>query len=266
MPENDKTGAERKPRNKGGRPPKPLDIDKLMARPEMQEFLQRTIASAISAVGGPASVEVPVPATAAAPGTADWASSLAMAIVQAGDPKRKPLDPKVIEQRQRARARMNSLIAAAVANIKKFNDAGDYDAAAAATPEYELTREIYVEEQLIQATYMGADRVVRRTRIGWTKAPGQAYMPVNAVAHEIKAAYLESVGGVVTEGKMPDREVGASLSVYQDGKLVSVPTKRAHRGGIQEGGALSLRGQNIPGAVIETNVLGTRAAPARQLA
>lgn len=238
-----------KPKNVGGRPAKPLseaDLAKLVQRPEVQQLVAAAVAQALASTGH----AMAAPAGADG-GTPAWAGQLAVALGQVADPRKKPLDPAVIQRRQEARTRMNILIAQA-------QGSGD-------VPEYELTRECYLEEQLISATYIGADRVVRRQVIGWPKVPNQAMVPVNECAARIYGAYLESVGGVVTEGKTPDAVRGGHLKVYKDGMLQSIPEARPGRSAGSTG-VLSLRGHNQPGQVIETNVLGTVHAPARQTA
>lgn len=265
---NAETPSNAKPKSKGGRPKNPLDFSKLMEHPDFQAFTskltQDAASAAVLAMGGVEGARVEMPVTAAPPGSPEWASTLAIAIAQAADPRRKPLDPRIIEQRQRARARMTSLIEHYRHVVDELLAKGDNASAQANTPEYELTREVFLEEQLVQPTYIGADRVIRRQKIGWPKVPNQAMVPVNEPAREIYAAYLESVGGVVKEGKTPERVDSRNLQVFQDGKLQSIPQARNARNA--NSGSLSLRGHAIPGAVVETPVLGTVHPPARQVA
>lgn len=236
-------------KNRGGRPPKALSADeiaKLVARPEMQAVIQQSVAAVLSNSGiAPAAAEVQA-------GDPNWANKLAVAITMAADPKRKQVDPALIEQRRAARERMTALIARAKADGH--------------VPEYQLTRGCYLEEQWIESTYIGSDRVVRKQVIGWSKVPSVSFIPMNDTAREIFASFLESVGGLSHEGQRPTEAVtgsGGNLRVFQDGKLQNIPEARSSRGGQSN---LSLRGHAIPGQVVETAVLGTVHPAARQIA
>lgn len=244
-------------KNAGGRPQRPLTEDelaKLFSRPEVSNVIQGIVNQAVASL---APAGAPVASAAAGHSTTEnemerLGRSFAMAAAQLADPRKKPLDPQELQARQDARGRMNVLIAEA-------NARGD-------VPEYELIRECYIEEQLISATYIGADRVVRRQVIGWGKIPNQAMVPINDVARAIYAEYLRSVGGKPTEGQMPSKDRAGHLKVFTNGKLESIPEARAPGQRMHNVGGLSLRGNALPGQVIETAVLGSVHPAAKQIA
>lgn len=242
-------------KNKGGRPRRKIDVKALAEMPEVQAMIQAAVSHAMSSgaeellakltasrIEGGASHQV-------AAGDPEWASRLAVALDQVANPGKKAIEPAVIVAREQARARMQNLLIEARAR--------------GVIPEYELRTAVYLEERLIYPTYVGMDRVLRPTMIGWAQVPSEAMTPVNDVAREIFTAFLESIGGKTTAGVRPDQERAGNLHVMSDGKLQSIPQVRAQREG---SGDLRILGRQQPGQVVETRVLGTVAQPARQLA
>lgn len=238
-------------KDKGGRPRNPVDMQKLASMPEVQALIAAAVdkaAADILAQLNEKRVEAGVSVTPA-PGDDAWANRLALALAQVANPGRTPIDPAVIAQREAARTRMFDLIVDARANDK--------------VPEYELRNKVFFEEQLIEPMYTGTDRVLRHQVIGWRDVPNEAMRPANETAREIFSAFLESIGTQLSDVQ-PEAKSG-SLLVMTGGQLRTVPQV----GGAprrQGSGDLTLRGRNQPGEVVETNVLGTRAAPARQIA
>jgi hypothetical protein len=110
---------------------------------------------------------------------------------------RKRMPPDVLEARERARIRMEQLIVEAAAN--------DH------IPTYRLMRAVYLDEVLVQPTYIDRNHVQKHAEIEWPQVPNEAMLPINQVAREIYAAFMESIGGttanVITGADRPALKV-----------------------------------------------------------
>jgi hypothetical protein len=193
---------------------------------------------------------------ASGPDLVSFTRMLAMAIAEVSDPNNKRrIAPEEAEKRRAGKERMDALIAKYQAEYEAGNDD--------ALPSYELLREVFLEERLVKATYTGTDHIQRKTQIGWPHIPNEAMRPLNAAAQDIHGAFLQWIGGqphkvTHSAGKAPRHQ---SLKVMHE--PVGAETPHVGR---PRGGDLRILGRETPGAVVETNVLGTAAAPARQLA
>ncbi len=187
----------------------------------------------------------------AADGDASFARVLAAEITALVDRDRRGparVPAKEMERRRAAREKMESLLSQAYAQ--------------GLDPEYEVHRTCYFDEQLIDPTWVDSQHVLRRTRISWGMVPNEALVPVNDVAHGIFEAFIASIGGVTAPINRPDLGRKSLKVHHRDGLDDGPPVGKG-----QPTGALKILGRdNGPGEVRLTNVLGTVAAPARQLA
>ncbi len=187
----------------------------------------------------------------AAGGDASFARVLAAEITALVDRDRRGparVPAKEMERRHVAREKMESLLSQAYTQGLE--------------PEYEVHRTCYFDEQLIDPTWVDSQHVLRRTRISWGMVPNEALVPVNDVARDIFEAFVASIGGATAPINRPDFG-RKSLKVHHRDGLDDGPVV----GKGQPTGALKILGRdNGPGEIRLTNVLGTVAAPARQLA
>ena len=185
------------------------------------------------------------------------ANSLAIAIAQLSDQgtgKGKRVAPEVLAAREAAHERMLALIAEARENGEK--------------PIYKLINKVYLDEVLVDPIWVGSDHVQRPTEIGWRGIPNQAMRPVNDAAKRIFGAFNESIGGAMGN-EAPLRVTAGGLVVMrrQNGAMQEALHVGNQRGSAPEyGEGLRLHGRGMPGAIVETRVLGTLAQPARQMA
>ncbi len=188
----------------------------------------------------------------AARGTEILFRQMAMAIGEIADQGtgRKRIAPEILAQRHAARARMEALIS------KARRDGG--------IPVYDLRAKVYLDEVLIDPIDVGADHVHRPTQIEWPGVPNEAMTPVNAVAQEIHAAFMASIGSVVTvveDGPMMATPGG--LTIVGRGKPA---VKSAGDGGTAgEGLKVNRHGRNPAALGKSVRVLGTVAEPARHV-
>lgn len=252
-------------KNKGGRPrgAKTTNISAEVAlrSPEVQQLIADATAKAVAAATEDLLAKLAAKREAAGtePQTGDQAlmRQLAMAIAEVSDPgnQRKRVSPEVMEARREGAARMESLVL-------------DY-AARGIVPEYELTRAVYLAEELVPATYTDRDHVQRRTRIEWPGIPNEGMVPHNEPAREIFGAFMQSIGGAT---KNVTRESPMLSGKGETGNQSGL--KVLHKPEVREGSPVSKPrnsgvtkvGRRQAGDVIETAVLGTVAEPARQIA
>lgn len=248
-------------KNRGGRPRKvAVDVGTVLQMPEIQSAIASAVAEATARIIADIETKRAAMGTSAASsGQSDssLARTLAVELANLADQgsHRKRIDPAILESRREARDRMTGFI---------------IDARAAnEIPEYELKRAVYLDEILVAPTYVGNDRRQRRTRIEWPGIPNEAMLPKNVVAERIFAAFMDSIGGLSPfVNKKSEIEVereavrkGGGLNVMHKPALYEAPPV-----GKPRGGEMRILGRSQPGEIVETNVLGTLAAPARQLA
>ena len=182
---------------------------------------------------------------------ADFTRALAMAIAELSDQgtNRKRVAPEVLVGREQARERMLSLIVEA-------RTLGE-------TPVYTLRHKVYLDEVLVDPIWVDGSHVQRPTEIGWGGIPNNAMRPVNDIATRIYEAFCESIGSSVSEARQdgPMRVTAGGLTIMGRPQQ---QREAGHVGRGQSGGGLQIRGRSPVGAVKETRVLGTIAAPARK--
>lgn len=165
-----------------------------------------------------------------------------------GNGKKSRVAPAVLEKRRLARERMEDLL------VEAFSTGN--------TPQYGLKAAQYLDEVLVQPTYIDGNHRRMQTKIGWDKVPNEGMVPMNPVAADIFAAFMESIGG--ESPIAPKRsEAGSSLKVLHEGNGGREP---AAVGAGRRRGGLEILGRGVEGEIVETNVLGTVANPARQMA
>lgn len=191
-------------------------------------------------------------ATASAddPGFHGLAEGLAMAIAELNDQGtgRKRVAPETVKKRSDARERMTELIHAARARRE--------------IPTYILVNKVVLDEQLIEPMWIAPDKSVKRTEIGWPGVPNEAMKPLNAVAEDIFAAFLESIGSA---GPQENRNLRVSPNgvVYMDGR-----SRQPARTIVEQepnGEGVQVLGRGDGGVRVTKQVLGTWAAPAVEI-
>lgn len=188
------------------------------------------------------------------PADAGFANALAIAIAQMssqGIGKTRPVDPAVMAQRDKARERMVELIVAAY----EAND----------LPVYTVHHPCYFDEVLVRPLWIDVHHVQRKTEIGWPGVPNEALRPVNEVAKGIHQAFLDSIGGVLKGGDGPMRVTSGGLIMLQGQGGRQTPKEAEQTGAPRGAQGLQIRGRGVPGAEVETAVLGTLHPRARQM-
>ena len=248
----------RRAKNKGGRPrgAKTTNVSAEVAlrSPEVQAMIAEAVAMATADLTARLAAKRAEAGSDSSPGDASVIRQLALSFAEIADQgsNRKRVAPEVMEHRRTARERMETLVL-------------DY-AAQGILPEYELTRAVYLAEELVAPTYTDRDHVMRRTRIEWPGVPNEGMLPHNDAARNIYGAFLESIGGAT---KNVTRETAALANKESTGGL-----KVLHKPDVREAAQVARPrnsgvtkvGRRQAGDVIETAVLGTVAEPARQIA
>ncbi len=162
-------------------------------------------------------------------------------------PKRVPAEE--MEKRREARERLEALMVDVYAQNLE--------------PEYEVTAACYLDEQLIDATWTDERHILRRTTIVWMGIPNEAMRPVNEIARRVHDEFLTSIGGETAPINRPDLGRKSLRVLHRDGALDGGPSV----GDGQPKGMMRITGrEGVSGQITMTNVLGTVAPPARQLA
>lgn len=199
-------------------------------------------------------------AQTAAPATADGLLSglaLELAELTSQNSGRKYVAPEILRQRAQAADRMMNLIKEAAAKRQ--------------LPTYRLTNKVHLDDQVVEPFYVGPDHIARPTEIGWPHVPNDAMVPLNDVAKEIFAAFLESIGSI--EKPVADPKLGLTAK----GLIVKGGAVQHHREvGAPQFGQTAMDGSDfmepkqgltvahahMAGQQAPTRILGTIAAPA----
>lgn len=190
--------------------------------------------------------------TAGAAGDANWAETFAMAIAQLTDQGtgRTHVAPEILRTRQEGREKMAKLIVAARAE--------------GAMPSYRLTSKVLLDNQLVEPFWIDRNHIAQPTEIDWPGVPNEAMLPINGVAKDIFAAFMDSIGGV---SKLQQEALSADLSVTAGGLTVRGNiNKRTVKEIVHENSeqGLRLRHQDEPGRYKDVSILGSIAKPAQQ--
>jgi hypothetical protein len=248
-------------KNKGGRPKGArttrVNPEVALRSPEVQALISEAVAMATAKLTADLAAARGRHGTEPQSGDAGMARQLALAIAEISDQgsNRKRVAPEVLEARRIAHEKMNAMIL-------------DY-AAQGVAPEYELTRAVYLAEELVEPTYIDRDHVTRRTRIEWPGVPNEGMSPYNEAARQIFGAFMESIGGatknVTRESPMLSgkQETGSQSGL----KVMHKPeVRQGSPVGKPRNSGVTKVGRRQAGDVVETAVLGTVAEPARQIA
>lgn len=225
------------------------------------EFKAAVAAEAQKAVEGLtekllADIKASMPAAAPSAG-ADmaWISALAMEISQLTDQGtgRRRVAPEVMRQRTEARKRMHELIEQARENGQ--------------VPIYRLRNKVVLDEQLIDPAWVDKNHIAQPTEILWPSVPNDAMVPLNEVAKDIFAAFMDSIGSVEKRDQVPQQP----LKLTKGGLVVKGAPSRAQRETtleqvereVTEQG-VQVRHKGEPGRFKDVHVLGTIAKPAQQ--
>lgn len=191
-------------------------------------------------------------------------SDLAFSIAQTNDPDhgRKLIAPAELERRKAGLTKMGELLTKVQAD-KSIK------------PMYEVRKQTFLAEQLIQAQKPGPNNTWIRTQIIWRGAPNSCLAPVNDIAKEIYTYYLVSIGGS-TENPAGVRDKPTWVGSGNDGLVfVGDPPQSVQKRGLVAGEAAPLElGVDLANPTLEITstddlnatripILGTRAAPAR---
>lgn len=228
--------------------------EELLTHPRVQELISAAAADAaakaaqdaVDRIMGQMDAARAAAGTPAQPEDHSLARTLAMEIARISDQgtNRKRIAPEVLIAREEARVRMEGLLIEAHAS--------------GLVPEYELKQAVYLDEMLVAPVFVDRNHVQRATRIAWPQVPSEAMRPVNEVARAIFQQFLLSIGGATQMvGKEHDKSALKVLHMDQQRKTPQV--------GGSSRGDLKVLGRHQDGEIVETNVLGTVAAPARQI-
>ncbi len=246
-------------KNKGGRPKgartQKVSAEVALRSPEVQALIADAVALATAELTAKLEAKRAEHGTEASGADQSLMRGLALAIAEVSDQgtNRKRVPPAVLEARRVARDHMTAMIL-------------DYQAQDI-MPEYELSRAVYLAEELVEPTFTDRDHVMRRTKIEWAGVPNEGMTPANDAARMIYGAFMESIGGATPNvtrpaEKIATREATGGLKVLHkpDVSAQSSPVSKPRNAGVTR------LGRRQAGDVIETAVLGTVAEPARQLA
>lgn len=224
------------------------DIAAVLQTPEAQQAIAAATEAAVKAIL--AKMETARPADAARPMQTDdvsFARSLALQFDEIANQGKKRVPPDVLLKRETAREHMEELII-------EFRERD-------IMPTYGLKRAVYLDETRVQPTYTNESHRQCRTEIGWPLAPNEAMEPINDAARQIHAAFVASIGGLTPKLQKSATD-GGSLKVLHE----TARDKTPEVGGGHAPGTLRMMRHGMPGEVVETAVLGTISARARQLA
>lgn len=178
---------------------------------------------------------------------------LAAAIAEISDTnsKVKRIPAAELEARAEARTRMEGLILDALAREE--------------VATYELTRQVFLDEQLINPTYVNAAHVRCVQAIDWAGVPDESMLPVNEAAKAVHEAYMRSIGGRTKDAKVSFKRASDNPKLRVHG-AASHDREAPNVGTPRGDGGLRVHRPGMPGQVTEMRVLGTLSEPARQVA
>lgn len=232
-----------------------VDIVAVASSPELQAIIAAAVQAATAGLLAQIEERREVHGTKPAPSSdlalaQEMGKAMANQVAALADQtsKVKRVAPDELVKREAARARMEFLII-------------DYHSQGL-RPVYELTAAQYLEERLIAPTYTDRNHRLQKTRIEWSRCPNEQMQPINAEAKEIYTAFIESIGGPTVNRSFQSKSEDTGLSVLHEptgGGVVPMVGKPRNP-------ELRILGDHQDGEIIETAILGTIAAKARQVA
>jgi hypothetical protein len=182
-----------------------------------------------------------------------FADMLAMAIAQLTDQGvgRKRVAPEVLVFREESHRRMLLLLQEARAKGEEVL--------------YSLCNRVYIDEQLVEPRFIGADKREQATKIVWDGVPNLALVPENETAREIFSAFKDSIGNSAKIAGITGVDE-QDLHVTPGGLVVvgATPPSRRPGGGDKASGGLRVIGSDVGSKVSHVHILGTVAQPAAQ--
>ena len=196
-------------------------------------------------------------------GDRKFAENLAMAFATLSEQGtgRKYVAPDVLRARTEAREKMFALLVQARRDKKM--------------PAYRVVAKTLLDDQIVEPMWVDSTHIAQPTEIDWPGVPNDAMVPLNEVAKEIFAAYMDSIGskpksvsasGAEFEAPDPMDDgygVTAKGLVVRGGAIPRQNRPEAVAAGHAEQG-LNVHHRGGPGTIKEVRVLGKTAAPARQ--
>lgn len=181
----------------------------------------------------------------------DWSRQLAMAIAEMSDQgsNRKRVEPAELARREDARLMMFEL-------LNEYQDNG-------IKPEWRLKQKVVLDETLIDPMWVDpVSKVQRHTTLIWPGVPNGAMEPVNDAARRVYDLFVISIGGVHL-ANVRQRVTPRGLVIVEGSAPMTREAPQVGTGAGNMGVKITGRGQ--PGEIVQTNILGTIAAPARQV-
>lgn len=196
------TAVTEKAKNKGGRPPKEIDVEKVLASPQGAAAVAAATDAAVARAlpGLIEQLSAQLAARAGASSTSsegnDLIKSLALGIADMADQGtgRVRVAPEELGKRKKALDAMGALLMDAYAKREEAKVSDDEDQLDAFTPEYELIDKFYVQDRLVEP-FHDEDGIATPTVIQYGGAPGPALRPANHIAKLIFEQYCMSIGG-----------------------------------------------------------------------
>ena len=191
---------------------------------------------------------------------------MAMSIAEISDQgtDRKRIAPEILTAREDARKKMFELIRSAFEKAEECRrekkSADDF------VPVYKLKNKVYLDEILIDPIWRASDGTIRAQEIDWPGVPNEAMEPVNEIAVEIFQAFSDSIGSYekVSAAQLVVTPRGLVVHGHPTRGMQAINASEPSEGSV---GGVRIRGRGaVSGQVVEKNVLGTIAAPARQTA
>lgn len=250
--------AKSRRKHAGGRPKgartKNIDPTIALQSPEVQKVIAKAVEAATADLVAKLAAARAQHGTEGGADDNDWSRRLALSIAELSDQgqNRRRVPPEVLEKRGQAFERMMAL-------IMDFR-------AQDIMPEYELTRPVYLNEELVPPTYTDRDHVMRQTKIEWFDVPNEGMRPANPSAKAIFGEFMQWIGGPTTNvvrltDKIGEQKPHTGLKVlHKDETATTSPVAIRRNAGVTK------LGRRQAGDVIETQVLGSIAEPARQIA
>ena len=239
----------------------------LTETPEFRRAVEQATAQAVAAAMAQLAEHGAPKGAGTDPDATGLLRGLAMSIAEITDQgigQQKRVDPRVIEQRETAKGRMDNLLREVHERLAQAKQSGDAAMQAEWTPEYRVIGKIYLNERLIEPFRKQADNQIVPNEIYWTGPPNDLMRPINGIAQRIYEQYRGWVGN-------PERVKGADTRpVWITAKGLVVkgdpPARATVAPDVEFKDALSVKdgvkmGDDPNATTI--NVLGTVAAPAR---
>jgi hypothetical protein len=161
------------------------------------------------------------------------------------------VDPDELAARQAARAKMEDVLIQAAAEGRVVS--------------YQLTRTVFLDEQIVEPTRRDPQSKALCTQdVDWIGVPDESMVPLNETAREVHALFMRSIGGKTKEAKVPFKHARDNPRLRIHGQEQSQPVRDV--AAPLASGGLRVHNPGAQGQIKDVRVLGTLSEPARQLA